>query len=145
ETNKSIYKNPKIKVNKKDRLMHEELNVSGQIIKGLTTAIKTGVDGTGHTLSVSEIKKLKWIRTDIQKDEVAIKSELKKYIRFQSITPEEKDHNALSYIQFDNPEIVRILIEDYVELREFSYDDTFGYMKIILFVLEDLIEESNFD
>ena len=145
ETNRSIIKFPKIKVYKKDRLEHKELEASGEVIDTLTKMIETGINTQGKTLSLSEIKKLKWIRTDIQKDEIVVKSELKKYISFQSITEVIKDHEALSYIQFDNPEVIRILIEDYGELKESSYDDTFGYMKIILFALEELIELADFE
>lgn len=145
ETNKSIMKVPKIKVLKKDREEFQELKTSGLVIDNLTRMIKTGVDSTGNKLEDTEIKRLKWMRTDIQKDEVAMKNELKKYIKFQSLMTNEKDHTALSYIQFDNPEIIRILVEDYSELKENSFDDTFGYMKIILFVLEELIEMTDLD
>lgn len=143
ETNKSIMKVPKIKVNKKDREKHIELKQSGEVIENLTRQIKTGKDSKGNELSQTEIRKLKWIRTDIQKDEVAVKNELKRYIRFQSITKPEPDMTALSFLRFDDPEIVRILIEDYSELKENSYEDTYGYMKIILFAFEELIEKTD--
>lgn len=145
ETNRSIIKYPKIKVNKKDREVHPELKASGDVIKTLTGMINTGMTTQGKKLQLSEVKKLKWIRTDIQKDEIVVKNELKKYIRFNSVTKVEKDHNALSFIQFDNPEIIRILIEDYGDLKEDSYDDTFGYMKVILFAFEELVELSGME
>lgn len=144
ETNRSIIKTPKIKVNNKDREMHPELAETGLVIERICHMIKSGIDSKGYNLPVSEIKKLKWIRTDIQKDEIAVKNELKGYIRFQSITKSEPDYQALSYIQFDNIEIMRILVEDYAELKEYSYDDTFGYLKIILFTFEELVEMTDF-
>lgn len=143
ETNKSIFKNPKIKVTKKDREMYPELAETGKAIEVLSKAIRTGIDSKGNQLSSAEIRKLKWIRTDIQKDEIAVKNELKGYIRFQNIGKSEPDYNALSFIQFDNIEIIRILIEDYQELKEYSYEDTFGYLKIILFVFEELVEATD--
>ncbi|ALA47829.1 hypothetical protein ABE137_12605 [Brevibacillus laterosporus] len=139
ETNRSIIKVPKIKVNKLDRALYPELRESGQAIKILTNQIKTGVDSKGNKLSQDEIKKLKWIRTDIQKDEIAVKNELKGYIRFQSIMKSEPDYHALSYLQFDDVEIIRILIKYYQEFK-YSYDDTFGYLKSILFTFENLVE-----
>lgn len=142
ETNKSIMKVPKIKVNKKDREDHIELKQSGEVIENLTRQIKSGLDSKGNPLSQTEIRKLKWIRTDIQKDEVAVKNELKRYIRFQSITKPEPDMNALSYIRFDDSETIRILIENYSELKENSYEDTYGYMKVILFSFEELVEKT---
>lgn len=140
ETNRSIIKVTKIKVDKNDRILHPELRESGKVIESLTNQIKTGVDSKGNKLSQAEIKKLKWIRTDIQKDEIAVKNELKGYIRFQNIMKSEPDYHALAYIRFDDIEIIRVLIEDYQELSEYSYDDTFGYLKIILFTFEDLVE-----
>jgi len=145
ENNKTIMKVSKVKVNSKDRLEHPELKESGEVIKRLTKMIETGLDSLGNKLTEVEIRKLKWIRTDIQKDEIVVKTELKKYIEFQSVTKPEKDHEALSYIQFDNVEIIRLLIENYSELKQSSYDDTFGYMKLILITLESLIESTNFE
>jgi hypothetical protein len=145
ETNKSIIKVPKIKVTKKDREMYPELAQTGEVIERLNKMIKTGVDSLGRKISDAEIRKLKWIRTDIQKDEIAIKTELKRYIHFQNITKSESDTKALSYIRFDDKEIIRILIEDYSELKEYSFDDTYGYLKIILFVFEELVEATEFE
>lgn len=140
ETNRSIIKNPKIKVYPKDREKYFELAETGYTIQHLTHLINTGVDSLGNKLSVAEIKRLKWIRTDIQKDEIAVKNELKGYIRFQSITKTDPDYNALSFMRFDDVEIIRILVEDYTELKEYSYEDTFGYLKIIIFTFEELVE-----
>lgn len=145
ENNKSIIKVPKIKVLPEDRVKHEELKGSGKIISHLSEMIKTRVNSTGETLSEKEIRKLKWIRTDIQKDEIAVKTELKKYIQFNSITKPEKDMEALAYIRFDDAEIMRILIEDYAELKKQSWDDIHGYMKIILITFEDLVSKSNLE
>lgn len=139
ETNRSIIKVSKIKVTKRDRSDHIELAETGKIIEHLSHLIRSGAD----KMSQAEIRKLKWIRTDIQKDEIAVKNELKGYIRFQSIARSEPDYQALSYIQFDNVEIMRVLVEDYQELKEQSYDDTFGYLKIILFAFEDFIEATD--
>lgn len=145
ENNKSIIKVPKIKVLPEDRIKHEELKGSGKIITHLTEMINTRVNSVGSTLTEKEVRKLKWIRTDIQKDEIAVKTELKKYIQFNSITKPEKDMQALSYIRFDDAEIMRILIEDYAELKKQSWDDIHGYMKIILITFEELIEKSNLE
>jgi hypothetical protein len=142
ETNKSIIKVPKIKVTKADREMHPELAETGKAIENLTRMIKTGLDSKGNKLSNTEINRLKWMRTDIQKDEVVMKCELKKYVQFQSITKSEPDRQALSYIRFDDKDIIRILIEEYGELKEKSYDDTFGYLKLIMFVFEDLVDQT---
>lgn len=142
ETNRSIIKNPKIKVNDNDRSQHPELEETGKTIERLTNMIKSCSDSNGNKLSVSDVKKLKWIRTDIQKDEIAVKNELKGYIRFQSISKSEQDFNQLSYIRFDDLEIMRVLVEDYAELKEYSYEDTFGYLKIIMFAFEELIEKT---
>lgn len=106
--------------------------------------IESGLNSKGEVIPISEIKRMKWIRTDIQKDEVAIKNELKGYIRFQSISRTDQDFNQLSYIQFDNIEVMRVMIEDYAELKEYSYDDTFGYLKIIIFAFEQLIDTTDF-
>lgn len=144
ETNRSIIKTPKIKVNEKDREMYPELAETGETIRLLTSMIKSGLDSKGRKLTLPEIKKLKWIRTDIQKDEIAVKNELKGYIRFQNISKSERDYNQLSYINFDDVEIMRVLVEDYAELKENSYDDTFGYLKIIIFAFEDMVEETEF-
>jgi tellurite resistance-related uncharacterized protein len=105
--------------------------------------IRQKIDSQGNQLSDREIRRLKWIRTDMQKDEIAVKSELKKYVRFQSVIKSEPDMNALSYIRFDDEEIIRILIEDYSELKEYSYEDTYGYLKIIMFTFEQLVELTN--
>lgn len=140
ETAKSIFKVPKVKVSKKDRLVYKDLKQTGEVLDNLTKMIKTGKDSNGKHINPIEIRRLKWMRTDIQKDEVVMKTELKRYIKFQSITPVEKDMNALSYIRFDDIEIIRILIEEYNELKEYSSEDTFGYMKIILFAFDELME-----
>jgi hypothetical protein len=140
ETNRSIIKTPKIKVNLEDRKNHIELRYTGEAIAHLTNMIKTAVDGKGNKISIAEVKKLKWIRTDIQKDEIAVKSELKGYIRFQSITRSEPDFNQLAFLRFDDIEIMRVLVEDYAELKEYSAEDTFGYLKIVMFAFEELIE-----
>ncbi|OME53996.1 hypothetical protein BSK59_15560 [Paenibacillus odorifer] len=140
ETNRSIIKTPKIKVTDRDRSKYPELADTGKTISRITHMINSGIDSKGRMLSLSEIKKLKWIRTDIQKDEIAIKNELKGYIRFQSICKSEQDFNQLSFMRFDDVEIMRVLVEDYAELKEYSYDDTFGYLKIIIFAFEELIE-----
>lgn len=144
ETNKSIMKVSKIKVNKEDRLQYKDLAQSGEVISRLTNMIQTGVDSKGDPISPTEIRKLKWIRTDIQKDEITMKTELKRYISFQGVTKSEKDLTALSHIRFDDVEIIRILIEDYSDLRESSYDDTFGYMKNIIFTFDELVEQTDF-
>jgi hypothetical protein len=143
ETNKSIIKVTKIKVNKKDRELYSELMETGKFIDALNTYIRTGKDSKGNPLSSTEVRKLKWIRTDIQKDEIAVKNELKGYIRFQNVLKSEPDYNALSYIRFDDVEIIRVLIEDYQELKEYSYEDTFGYLKIIMFVFEELVDATD--
>lgn len=145
ETNRSIIKYPRIKVTKKDRKKYKELGETGKAIENLSEMINSGENSRGEKLSPSEIRRLKWIRTDIQKDEIVVKNQLKKYIRFQSVTDVEEDRNALSYIRFDDPEIIRLLIEDYSELKENSYDDTFGYMKVILLTLEELVDMSGMD
>lgn len=145
ENNKSIIKMPKIKVVPEDRLEHPELMESGKIISRFTAMIESKENSLGESLSEREVKKLKWIRTDIQKDEIAIKTELKKYVYFNSITKVEKDMQALSYIRFDDVEIMRILIEDYAEFKKQSWDDIHGYMKIILIAFEDIIEQSNLE
>lgn len=144
ETNKSIMKVSKIKVNKEDRLQYKDLAQSGEVISRLTNMIQTGLDSKGDPISPTEIRKLKWIRTDIQKDEITMKTELKRYISFQGVTKSEKDLTALSHIRFDDVEIIRILIEDYSDLRESSYDDTFGYMKNIIFTFDELVEQTDF-
>jgi hypothetical protein len=144
ETNKSIIKVPKIKITKVDREEYSELRQSGKTIDNLSSMINTGKDSQGRELSSTEIRKLKWIRTDIQKDEIAMKNELKGYIRFQSITKPEPDLTALSHIRFDDKEIVRVLMEDYSELKEYSYEDTFGYLKVIMFVFEELVDMTDF-
>lgn len=143
ETNKSIYKTPKIKVTSKDRLEIEDLRQTGDVIATLTKMIKTSTDTRGKIIHPVELRKLKWIRTDIQKDEVAMKNDIKKYIKFQSMTKQDPDMNALSYIRFDDVEIIRILIEDYSELKEYSYEDTHGYLKIIMIAFEDLIDKTD--
>lgn len=145
DINKEVLKNPKIKVTKEDRKKYEELKISGEIISNLSKMIKTKKDTQGNDLSDKEVRRLMWIRTDIQKDEIAIKNELKGYIRFQNITRSDKDHNALSYIRYDDPEIICILIEEYEELKMMSQNDTYGYMKVILFDLENLIKLTDFD
>lgn len=145
ENNRSIIKVPKIKVNKDDRAVHLELKNSGEVISHLTDMIKSRRNSIGEILSEKEVRKLKWIRTDIQKDEIAVKTELKKYIYFNSITKQEKDMQALSYIRFDDPEIMRILIEDYSDLKKQSWDDIHGYMKTILIAFEDIIDKSNLE
>lgn len=144
ETNRSIIKTPKIKVNDRDRAKYPELAETGETIRLLTQMINSGTDTTGRKLSLPEIKKLKWIRTDIQKDEIAVKNELKGYIRFQNISKSEPDYNQLSYINFDDIEVMRVLVEDYADLKETSYEDTFGYMKIIIFAFEELVEATEF-
>lgn len=144
ETNKSIMKVSKIKVNKEDRLQYKDLAQTGEVISRLTNMIQTGLDSKGVPISPTEIRKLKWIRTDIQKDEITMKTELKRYISFQGATKSEKDLTALSHIRFDDVEIIRILIEDYSDLREGSYDDTFGYMKNIIFTFDELVERTDF-
>lgn len=145
DNNKSIIKFPKIKVTKDDRLEHIELEETGKMLDGLTSLIKTGKYNNGEDIEKHDIRRLKWIRTDIQKDEVAVKNELKGYIRFQSITKSEKDLNALSNIRFDDIEIIRILIEEYSEFKESSYDDTFGYLKLIMITLDSLIEKTEME
>lgn len=145
DNNKSIIKVPKIKVNQEDRLQYKELAESGRIINHLTDMIKTRKNTIGDTLSEKEVRRLKWIRTDIQKDEVAVKTELKKYVYFNTITKQEKDMNALSYIRFDDQEIMRLLIEDYSELKKQSWDDIHGYLKIILITFEEIVELSNLE
>jgi hypothetical protein len=142
ETNRSIIKTPKIKVYPPDRNEHIELKETGRSIERLTEIINSGTDSKGRVLHISEIKKLKWIRTDIQKDEIAIKNELKGYIRFQSMSRSEPDYHSMEFIRFDDIEIMRVLVEDYAELKEYSYEDTFGYLKIIMFAFEDLIEKT---
>lgn len=144
ETNKSIFKKAKIKVSEKDRSKYIELKRTGQTIKGLTSMIQSGLTNDKKRLLEKEIKRLKWIRTDIQKDEVAMKNELVGYIRFQKLNKEERDHNQLSYIRFDDTEVIRVLLDDYAELKEMSYDDTFGYLKLIMHVLDELIERTEF-
>jgi hypothetical protein len=143
ETNKSIIKAPKIKVSKKDRVKFKELTETGKAINNLSRMISSGVDSSGNRLPLSEKKKLKWIRTDIQKDEIAIKNELKGYIRFQNITRSEKDHNQLSFIRYDDIKVIRALIEGYTDLKQISYDDCFGYLKHIIIDFEDLVEEAD--
>jgi tellurite resistance-related uncharacterized protein len=145
ETNKSIMKAPKIKVTRHDRNEHIELKNTGDAILSITKMIREKVDSKGNPLNDKEVRKLKWIRTDMQKDEIAVKTELKKYVRFNSVIKSEPDMNALSYIRFDDEEIIRILIEDYAELKEQSYEDTFGYMKIIIFAFEELVELANLE
>lgn len=143
ETNRSIIKTPKIKVNEVDRAKYPELAETGETIRQLTAMIKTGFDTQGRSLSLTEIKRLKWIRTDIQKDEIALKNELKGYIKFQSICKSEPDYNRLSFINFDDIEVMRVLIENYADLKKSSYEDTFGYMKIIIFAFEDLVDQTD--
>lgn len=147
ETNKSIFKVQKIKVTKEDRMQYPDLAQTGEVIKNLTRMIVSGSSGFGENkklISPTEIRKLKWIRTDIQKDEVTMKTELKRYIKFNSVTRSEKDLTALSHVRFDDVDIVRIILEDYSELREISFDDTFGYMKNIIFTFDELVEATDF-
>lgn len=145
ETNKSIFKIQKIKVTKEDRKQYKDLAQTGEVIERLTYMIDNKKDFNGKEIQEKEIRKLKWIRTDIQKDEVTMKTELKKYVKFNSVTKSEKDLTALSHIRFDDVNIIRILIEDYSELRESSYEDTYGYMKSIIFTLDELIEMTNIE
>lgn len=145
ENSKSIIKIPKIKVNAEDRIQHRELKASGEVISRLTKMIKERVNSSGEQISEKEVRKLKWIRTDIQKDEIAIKTELKKYVQFNSVTRSEKDLTSLSHIRFDDIEIMRILIEDYAELKKQSQEDTHGYMKIILISFDEIIRDSHLE
>lgn len=145
ETNKSIMKVQKIKVDKSDREQHIELSETGKTIERLTKMIKTKVDSKGESVSPQNVRRYKWIRTDIQKDEIAMKTQLKGYITFQSIAKSEPDYNALSYIRFDDVEIIRLLIEYYAEFKENCYDDTFGYMKLIIYTLEELIDKTELE
>lgn len=138
-------KSTKIKVLKEDRIKHEELKSSGEIIATLSKMIKTKKDTKGNTLTEKEVRKLKWIRTDIQKDEIAVKKELKGYIQFQSVTKSEKDLMALSNIRYDDIETIRVIIENYEELKQVCENDTHGYLKVIMFDIENLIEETQFE
>lgn len=145
ETNKSIIKIPKVKVTKADREKYKELKTSGEILDNLTDMITTKKDSKGNSLSTRELNKLKWIRTDIQKDEIVVKLELEKYINAKNVIASDFNEEAFSMIRFDDIETIRILIENYSELVESSYDDTKGYIKLIMFVLEELIEETKLD
>ncbi|MDT8975016.1 hypothetical protein RQP50_02025 [Paenibacillus sp. chi10] len=142
ESSRSIIKIPKLKVLKEDRLVYAELKETGKTIEQIDKLIKTRTDSKGLQMPATEIKKLKWIRTDIQKDEIAVKNELKQYIRFNKISKIEKDNNQLSYIRFDDIEIVRTLFECYTELKEKSYEDTHGYLKLVMLNFEELMDHT---
>lgn len=145
EGKKAIAKVQKIKVSKEDREEFFELHQTGIAISNLTKMIKTKQDSNGNLLSDKEVRKLKWIRTDIQKDEIAIKNELKGYIRFNTITKAEKDMIALSYIRYDDVETIRTMVECYEELKQLSKNDTHGYLKVIMIDFDNLIKETPFE
>lgn len=136
-----LYK--KVKVTNEDRELHPELADTGRLIERLKKMIDTGVDSTGQEISEDNMRKIRWYLIDIRKDEVAMKEMLKGYIRFKRLSPEgeEKDFSGFS---FQNVNHVRVLFENYAELKQNSFDDTHGDLKIILEVFEEVVDVTDF-
>lgn len=134
----------KVKVNAEDREQYPELRDTGIAIENLKRMITTGTDSDGNKLGETELRKLKWYLIDIRKDEVAMKEMLKGYIRFKHIAPEveEQDYSGFN---FTNAEHVKALFDDYSELKQNSFDDTHGDIKIILEVFESVVDHTDFD
>ena len=140
------YQVPKIKVTKADREEFKELRETGNAIRNLNKMIKTRKTiTTNEVIPPEEIKKLKRIKIDIQKDEIAMKECLKKFFMFNSITRTEKDHKALSYLRFDDVEIIKVIMQYRGELDECSREDTFGYLKLILMTFDEIVEKSDLE
>jgi hypothetical protein len=137
-----LYK--KVKVTKEDRELYPELADTGELIENLKKMIETGRDSHGNEISEDAMRKIRWYLIDIRKDEVAMKEMLKGYIRFKRLSPEgdEPDYSGFS---FDNVDHVRTLFENYSELKQNSFDDTHGDIKIILEVFEKVISLIDFD
>lgn len=133
----------KVKVTKEDREQYPELADTGRLIERLNKLINTGIDSKGNPIDKDEMKKLKWYRIEIQKDEVAMKEMLKGYIRFKRLSPESADED-FSRFNFTDIEQVKILFEHYSKLKENSFDDTHGDLKIILEVFEQLVDNTDF-
>lgn len=139
---RKLYK--KVKVTKEDRNTYPELQDTGRLIEKLKKCIETGIDSNGNVISEENMRKIRWYLIDIQKDEVAMKEMLKGYIRFKKLSKEGsiKDFSSFS---FSNKNHVSILFENYSDLKQNSFDDTFGYMKLIIITFEELVERIKFE
>jgi len=139
------YSKPQFRVTKQDRKEFKELEETGKAIKNLSKMIKTKKTLSGEEISDTEVKRLKWIRTDIQKDELAVKNSLKKYVSFNSVTRTERDDSALSFVRFDDIETVKVLLNYYHEFKKNSKNDTFGYLKLVMMSFDNIIDNCEFD
>jgi hypothetical protein len=137
-----LYK--KVKVTEEDRTHFPELKSTGYLIKHLKRMIDTGFDTNGNKINKDNMRKIKWYLIDIRKDEVAMKEMLKGYIRFKRISPESTD-NDFSGFSFDNVDHIRTLFDNYSELKQNSFDDTHGDLKIIIEVFEQIVDQIDFE
>jgi hypothetical protein len=134
----------KVKVTNEDREQFEELKDTGRLIERLKTMIDTGVDSNGNKIDEDAMRKIKWYLIEIRKDEVAIKEILKGYIRFKRLSPEGGEADFSGFC-FDNIKHVSTLFYNYSKLKQSSFDDTHGYLKIILEVFENIISGIKFE
>lgn len=134
----------KIKVTKQDRDAYPELQETGEAIERMVANIKSKIDSCGNPLSEEQIRKLKWIVIDLRKDEVAIKECLKGYITFKRLSTSSFSPN-FQHMSFANEKHIKILLDSYSLLKESSYEDTIGDLKIILLDFERLIDQCSFE
>jgi hypothetical protein len=140
----AIKKYPKIKVTQFDRNEYPELFETGLAIDNLSRMVKYRVDSKGIEIPDAEIKRLKRMIIDMRKDEVAMKEMLKGYISFKRLSPSGtvNDYNGFS---FDNVDHVRTLFDNYSALKQSSFDDTNGDLKIVLEEFEEIVESLQFE
>lgn len=134
----------KVKVTNEDREQYPELRDTGELIKRLKKMIDTGVDSNGNPIGEEAMKKIRWYLIDIRKDEVAMKEMLKGYIRFKRLSPEGGEDNYSGF-SFDNVNHVRAILDNYSELKQSSFDDTHGDLKIILEVFEEIVDRADLE
>ena len=144
---KSVYKIPTFKVCEEDRKKHQELRETGEAIKKISKMIKTKKTiTTGEDLSKEELRRLRKIRIDLHKDEVAMKKSLKQYVMLNTnFSHPEKNHVSLSYLRFDDINIVKELLSGYNDLVALSSEDTFGYLKPIMITFDEIIAKADLE
>jgi hypothetical protein len=165
EDNKKSEKNRTdiaLKVTNKDRQKYKELHETGKAIKLLKHMLKTGITCKGNKLNNKDVYKCKRFIKFLYQDEKIIKKSLIGYIEFKKpgfystkynfdsdtgYYLDNGDYKLISENRIDlgNYRHIYNLILYYSDLKQQHYEDVNSDMRYIIYTLEWLIEQSNFD
>lgn len=139
KSNPSLSRN---KITKADLEKYPVIKESNELIENFKTQIRTGLDANGNSLSVEQIKKLKWFCIELRKDQVTYKNSMKKEVNAKSVI--QQSPNLDVEVNLADFEIIEFLFHDYSLLKQYSYDAVNSDLKHILMDFERLVDSTHF-